>query len=332
MQSLLSKFIDYNPKFIDSLEVFDESTQKKIIKKLKLEKDIQNFRATIAEIQFGQLLNEFNIKIEYEKKYVTNQRPDWTLIENNCDAIVEVYRLGQSSISQGKRDFENEILMTINKIKKPYIIQLTFKNEEFSPVDYDLTEIIYKTKNWISAERQNEDEIVLQNLVVLKVLSNHSKYNHACFKGNLSSIHFKPEKLKQDIKLNPNEITKKLKKYCPLIEAYNIPYFLAVSMDFISGFDFDDFKRYFLGMGVYNADYGLEIPEYPDNKIWGQNWTELGLFYDTPTLSGLILRYNNENLLIINPVRTQVIYDKKNEILLKKLKRMNKSTYSQQWL
>lgn len=324
MKDLLSKFIKYNPLFIDSLNEFDELTRKKLLKKLKLEKDIQNFRSTIAEIQFGKLFSYLEFQFEYDKKYLNGQTPDWTIMENRSSAIVEVYRLGESATAQAKSDFENEILMAINRIQKPYLIQLLFTDSNFSALDYNLSEITSRTVKWVSSERQINDEITLQNIVKLKVLSNQTKYDHACFVGSSSSIDFKPGKLKQPQKLNPNEITKKLKKYQPLITTINVPYFLAVSIDFTSGFDFDDFIQYFLGTDVYNADYGIEIKEYPEYKMWGKNWTELGLFYEAPTLSGLILRYNNEHKLILNPQRSQNIYDEKNEAILNKLKLINK--------
>ncbi len=319
MQSLLTEFTEYNPNFIDSLNVFDDSIRKKFIKKLKSEKDKQNFRATIAEVQFGKVFKTLNLKVEYDKKYRGNLTPDWTINDKNCSAIVEVYRLGKTAISQARGDFEDKILMAIRKIKKPYIIQLTFKDADFIPDNYDLFGIISNIQTWMLQSRELNDNILLQDLVELNVYSNNSKYDYACFIGNSSSIEFKTEKLKQNKKLRPNEITKKLIKYQALIKECHIPYFLAVSIDFTSGFDIDDFKQHFLGTDVYNIDFGADIPEYHENKIWGKNWTELGLFYNTPNLSGLILRYNNANSLLLNPVRTQVIYDKVNEVLLNKL-------------
>lgn len=318
MESLLTEFLLYNPDFIESLDVFKDSVLRKLLKKLKTEKDKQNFRSTVAEIQFGKLLKNINLNIEYDKKYQEKLTPDWTVSDNDCSALVEVYRLGKSADSQTKSDFEDEILMAIHKIKKPYIIQLTFTDSKFNPANYNLDKIIDDIKDWLSSSRDKGEKITIQNIVELKVYSNNSKYEYACFIGNASSIDFKTGKLKQSPNLRPNEITKKLTKYQSLIEKTKKPYFLAVSIDFTSGFDIDDFKQYFLGTSVYNADFGVDIPNYPESKIWGENWTELGVFYQTPHLSGVVLMYNNKNTLILNPVKTQVIYEKRNESLLEK--------------
>jgi hypothetical protein len=327
VQSLLSEFLSYNPKFIENLKDFDDQLINKFLKKLRSEKDKPNFRSTIAEIQFGKLLKSLNLDIKYDLKYKGNLTPDWTVCDGNCSALIEVYRLGKSSDSQTKSDFEDKILMTINKIKKPYIIQLSFTNQDYNSSLYNLDKIIEEIQLWLTDERTKSEKKIFQDIVELCIYCNNSKYNHACIIGSVSSIDFKTQKLKQNPNHKPNEISKKITKYRALIENNNLPYFIAVSMDFTSGFDFDDFREYFLGTGVFNADFGKIIPEYPENNNWGENWTELGKFYELPHLSGLILRYNNEYKILLNPLKSQVIYSKKYESLLNKLNSLKKSTY-----
>lgn len=323
VESLLTEFLNYNPDYIENLGIFDDSIKQKLHKKLKKEKDKQNFRSIVSEIQFGKLLKTINLNIEYDKKHQEKLTPDWTVYDNECIALIEVYRLGKSKDSQKRSDFEQKILMAIRKIEKPYIIKLTFINSKFNPDNYDLNKIIEELENWILSFNDKEHKITVQNLVELKVYSKNSNYKYINLIGNASSIDFKPEKLEQSPNLSPNEITKKLTKYQSLIEETKAPYFLAISIDFTSGFEIDDFINYFRGTYIHNADFGIDIQNYPECKICGQNWTRLGMFYQTKHLSGLILSYNNVYKLILNPVKNQVIYEEKNKSLLDKLYLIN---------
>jgi len=109
-----------------------------------------------------------------------------------------------------------------------------------------------------------------------------------------------------------------------LISTYQLPYFIAISVDFLSGFELEDFKEYFLGKGVEFIDFDTTIAKQKQFSHLGKEWTELGIFYDNIQISGLIILYNNSYNLLLNPIKQQVIYKEKNKELLRSLKNINK--------
>jgi hypothetical protein len=83
----------------------------------------------------------------------------------------------------------------------------------------------------------------------------------------------------------------------------NVPYFIGISIDFVGGFDLLDFVDCFRGRAIQFIDYGKTSPFYlsPEISNPGSTFTELGLFYSNPHLSGLILKYSGEILMLLNP-------------------------------
>ena len=320
MENLLNLYCSYHPEFLNSLEVFSELNKNRILKTLNNEKEKMNFLSTVAEIQFGLFFVKLGLEIEYDKKYPNNQKPDWSIIVSDSIVIAEVYRLGKSQKDQARSDFEYPLMKKLEKLTHRYLIKMTFLDEYFDTAKFNIDQIVKELDNWLTNGRKNKGEtIILQKNFLFEIRKIDTPKNHLYCIGNASTIEIKQEKLEQLGKLNPNQISKKLTKYNSLILENNSPYILCVSIDFGSGFDFNDFNEYFIGKGVENIDFGTPLGNMEEFKQWGKTWTELGEFYNNPTLSGLILLYNNEFRFIPNPNRNQVIYEQKYEKLLNKL-------------
>lgn len=131
-------------------------------------------------------------------------------------------------------------------------------------------------------------------------------------------VNFKPEKIIQfDYLKKNNNITCKLSKYNDLIANTNYPYFIAVALDFASGFQFDNFEEYFLGKRVgFDSEEDSEYGTLIEDTEYGTEWTELGVFYKNPQLSGLIILDKSKYHLLLNPHKNQVIYNNTNKQIL----------------
>lgn len=118
----------------------------------------------------------------------------------------------------------------------------------------------------------------------------------------------------------PNNLTEKISKYNEIISQTKCPYFIAIALDFASGFGLDNFKEYFLGRGVeFDCKEDSEHEISIEDREYGTEWTELGIFYENPQLSGIIVLDNKNFYLLLNPCKKQVIYNKRNEVLLTKI-------------
>lgn len=165
----------------------------------------------------------------------------------DSNAICEVYRLGMSAKDQIRSDFENNLLEKLQTLPFNYFVRITFLKEYFDSACYDIDLIISDIQNWLKkSERNIGDRIIIGNNFLFEITKIDSKLNHICCIGNVNFIDIKPEKIIQFEHLKrDNEITRKISKYNELISKIEFPYFIAVSIDFISGFDYEDFEEYF---------------------------------------------------------------------------------------
>lgn len=321
---LLNLYCSYHPDFLEKLEIFSETNKKRILKNLKSTKQKNNFLSTVAEIKFGELFNKLNLEIEYEKKFYTKQTPDWSLNFENSSAICEVYRLGKSEKDEMFSDFENQIRESLEKLQYNYFIKIYLFNEDFDITKFEARTIIRELKSWLkNSPKIVGDKIIIYDHFVFEIIKVNTNINNLCIIGPAKSIDYKPHKLKQIESLRENEISKKLKKYNEIISKEELAYFICVYIDFISGFNIDDFKEYFLGIGVQNIDFETPVGKLDEFKHLGSTWTELGEFYNNLQLSGIIIFYNNSFYFLINPIQKQVIHHHKNYFLKEKLLSIN---------
>lgn len=144
-------------------------------------------------------------------------------------------------------------------------------------------------------------------------------------RGIYRPIKHKPEKIIQYSFLKKdNNITHKLSKYNEVIAKTNYPYFIAIALDFASGFYVKEFAEYFRGKSVgFDCEDNSDYEALEEDKDYGTEWTELGVFYENPQLSGLIILDNKKFYLLLNPLKSQVIYKPENHLILDNLKRIN---------
>jgi hypothetical protein len=330
-ESLLDQYKSYHPEFIESLAEFSQLDRKKILSILQSESNKNNFLSTVCEIKFGKFFIELGFQTEYNVAFPNNQRPDWILKADNMMAICDVYRLGQSEKDQARSDFEYKLMELLEGIQLSYFLRISFKQQYFNTGMYDPESIGNQVSQWLMSSPKNIGEkIFIEGNFEFEVVESNTGIDHVCCAGNASSIDIKPHKLKQSENLRPNEITKKLTKYNSLISEYNIPFFLCVYIDFVSGFGHREFREYFLGRGVHFADFGKPIANHPQFRHLGEEWTEFGAFYDNLQLSGVITYYNGEFRILLNPQKAQILYSPRHASILQLLNRYRADSKSNQ--
>lgn len=318
LEDLLLKYCNYHTDFMGRISSFPE--KKKLLKTLNSSKNERQFLSGISDLHFGELFHSLGFEIKYEKKYQNQQTPDWTINVNQETAICEVYRLGESEKDQKRSNFQSQLIEQLEQLIYKCSLQIRFKQQYFDTNKYEVRDIVFKINEWL----ENSNFIIGEKLIVFdffsfEIIRNKQKANHVCCIGNPCSIDIKSQKIIQYKGLkNPNELTKKLSKYKTLINEYEMPYFIAVDIAFTSGFNYDDFVEYFRGSGVQNIDYGKVFNGASEMSQYGETWTKLGVFYENPHLSGFILRYKGQFKILLNPMKSQLIYQKYS--LLKKFK------------
>lgn len=309
IENLLLTYCNYHPDFMGELFSFPEKNV--IYEKLEKETNELQFLSTISEYSFGKFFHQLGFALKYEKKYI-KKTPDWTITNKTESAIIDVYRLNRSARDYKMKCFEGKLVDEIQSLNFSLKIKILFK-KFFEPEQHAISEIIIELENWLKNTNWDVGNYLLVNEVFLfEIIDINNRFDYISCIGNISSIDYKPQKLIQYKHLNnDNEITKKISKYNSIIEEYCLPYFIAVDIDFLSGFEYYEFIEYFRGQGVYFSDYGCEFDGIEGLDKMGREWTELGRFYQNEKLSGLFLRYNNEIRLLLNPLKNQIIYSKK---------------------
>lgn len=321
MESLYNLFQIKYPDFEKHLKSLPESLSKRILVKLQKESDIGTFTSILAEVDFGLLFNRLGFKLEYEKKY-SGKEPDWSLSIGNTTAICEVYRLGKSKNDQKLSDFQSELIEKVRLLEFNYFVKFGYLNKavDFSKVDSN--KIVSVLKEWLlSSPKIIGDKIEIMNNFYFEVTRINTKNNKLSCRDSARIIEFKSGKLIQHDFLNdPNKITEKISKYNEIISKTGYPYFLCIALDFACGFEFEDFEEYFLGKGVeFDCEEDSEHETSIEDREYGTEWTELGIFYKNPQLSGLIILDNNKYHLLLNPLKNQIIYNDTNKQILNNL-------------
>jgi hypothetical protein len=324
--SLLEEYKGYHPSFESKLNLFSKVIQEKLIRKLTNESNKDNFLSTVSEISFGEMFAELGFELAYDRKFENNQRPDWFLSVNDSKAICDVYKLRRSNKDQIKSNFQSGLIKKIGQIKANYYIKITFLIEDFDTDNYIVDDIILKLEEWLIKNELNPgDQIIIFDIFEFSILANNTKYDTVKWVGNAGIIDYKLNKLIQLSHQKPNEITKKLTKYNEIIEIHKLSYFLCIDIDFVSGFEPSDFYEHYKGKGVEFVDYGKFGNATDQFKHLGKNWTELGLFYDNPQLSGIITYYNREFQILLNPLTKKLLDEGRNTPLLDKLNELKKN-------
>lgn len=321
MENLFNQLCIKYPDFSDSLNLFPEKVKNTILEKLKNEKDETKFTSTLAEINFGLMFIKLGFHLEYDKLY-NKQTPDWTISKGDSKAICEVYRLGKSENDQKLSDFQSELIKKVRLLEFNYFVKFGYLNNEVDFSKVDSNKIVSVLKDWLlSSPKIIGDSIEIMNNFYFEVTRINIKKNKLSCRGSARIIEFKPEKLIQSDRFkNDNNITQKLKKYNEIISEYNYPYFIAIALDSASGFEFDHFEEYFLEKRVgFYCEEDSEYETFIEDTEYGIEWTDLGIFYKNPQLSGLIILDNKKYHLLLNPLKNQIIYNDANKQILNSL-------------
>ncbi|MDP4238982.1 MAG: hypothetical protein Q8904_05855 [Bacteroidota bacterium] len=322
MENLLNQLCNKYPEFLESLNSFQEDIKQKIVRRLKNETNETTFTSTLTEIDFGQLFNNLGFDLEYEKPYYTKQTPDWILSVGDSKAICEVYRLGKSKNDQFTYNFLSQLTKKVRELKYRYIVRLKILNTDFDTSKEKIVSIVQNLENWLLSSLKNIGEkLIIEDSLEFTITRINTNSNHLiCY--SYRSIDIKLNKIIQFKDQDKNKITCKLSKYNEIIREYNYPYFIAIALDFASGFDFEDFKEYFLGGAEFDCEDDSDYETLLEDRDYGTEWTELGVFYKNPLLSGLIILDNSKFNLLLNPLKSQAIYKDDNLLILNNLKKI----------
>lgn len=323
MESILNQLHIKQPEFKDGLNSLPDQIKKKIVNKLTKEKNETTFISTLAEIDFGLLFNKLGFDLEYEKPYDNKQTPDWTLSIGDSKAICEVYRLGKSKEDEQISDFEKQIIKKVRELEFNYFVKFKFENQYFDISMYDINSIVSDLNKWfLSSSKSVGEKTVIMDNFCFEVSKINTKKNHLSCHGSLRQIDIKRNKIIQSEYQDENKITKKLKIYKDLISQTNYPYFIGIYLDFACGLCYEDFEEYFLGKVVgFDCEVDPDYEASLEDRDYGTEWTELGIFYKNPQLSGLIIYDKSKYNLLLNPLKNQVIYKDDNLLILNNLKK-----------
>ncbi|MGD9930018.1 MAG: hypothetical protein AB7U05_08355 [Mangrovibacterium sp.] len=313
MSDIFSMFVKYNPNFLEKLNLFPEALKTTLLGKLNKAQTETIFLSFVSEINFGLLFNELGFSLQYERILFEKKTPDWTISIDNNEAICEVYRLGQSEKDQINTNIENELKRKFEEIKCGYKIKYSLQDDLINPKDYDIKNIIFELKTWLSNNRKIGDIITIDNKIKFEIVTynQNNKLTYTTSKQIDYKIHklIQTEYLKDD-----NRVTEKLSKYSSGILQLKLPYFLCIESDFKNGFYFEEFVDYF--RGSYCAYTENESFENSEHEI---EYSKLGCLYDHNTVSGIIIKIGNDYRIIINPLKRQLIYNKDNLQILRKI-------------
>lgn len=310
-----------DPDFlIEKLKPINDNLSRRIIKSFNKERDKNNFISTLAELKFVHQFNEIGFNIEYEKKYKLKsgeKTPDLTLELNGKNFIGEVYRLGSSEKDDKITQFIDKVGDVLSGIESDYLLLMEFKNKSYDFIDFDFNHFEDSIEIWIRNKPRLNDVLNYNSGIDFVVLHKGNWVTTQLISDPII-MNIKSEKLTQKEYLSDNEITKKILKYKEIIKQREVPYFLCIETDFNSGFHFSEFSERF-------HHFETDVVDFEKNKeIWlmmgkGKCWSVLGDFYKYPFLSGILILLNNEYKLLLSPLKSQVIYEKRYEPILKKI-------------
>lgn len=305
--TLWDQYFEYHPDILLRIESIDKLSKGKFIKKLKLEKDKENFLSTIAEFQFYEFLINEGFSVDFEKEYVLNSgetklTPDFTILKDSQSIIVEVVKLNTTEKDRIRNDFENYLLEGVEKNAAKCCVKLTLENEYFDAQLYDKELIVSEVSKWLSSNLELEAELILHENFRFRILSIDEKYEHTYVVSNFNSIDIDTRRLNSD----NSRFVNKIEKYTSLIDELRMPYLICIKIDFHAGINENE---------LFWTMYGdLLFHEYVPKLESELN----GLYYKNEVakrnLSGVLLMINNQfkyynNYFLQNRLRTSIKKD-----------------------
>ncbi len=283
---LWNKYLEYHPEFLTRLDLLEKRSKDRFIKRLKNEKDRNNFLAVIAELNFYEIFKEKGFAVEYDKEYVLTKdflkcNPDLTIIKNGKTIIAEVVYLNTTNKDSIRNEFENYLLEELQKIQIGCCIHIGFKEEYFDVEAYEKEDIIKQFADWIPNNCVLGNELVVLDNFVFTVSSVNESYEHILVMGNANSIDIDTRRLNSE----NSRFINKIGKYNHLINELNLPYIICVKIDFHAAINEKEMFWTLYGDLVFFED--LQIYHSELNGVYYLNEY-------ASNLSGVLLLVNNK--------------------------------------
>jgi len=290
--TLWDKYSESHPELISRLELVDEKSRRKFIKKLQKERDRDNFISIITELQFIEFFVKEGFHVEYEKEYLFEGgkkiTPDFTLSKYNEKTIAEVLRLNPTKKDKKRNDFESFLFEAIEKIRKGCLVRIKFIDEYYESDLYDLNFIAQELEKWITNDFYLNSELTLYRNLIFRIIAIDDSLEHACVYGNFNSIDIDTRRLNSE----KSQFVTKIEKYEAFISEMAFPYLICLKIDFHAGINENEMFRTMYGDLLF-YDY---VPKHE---------SQLNGFYYTNdiakrNLSGVILLGDNNNVYYFN--------------------------------
>ena len=278
--NLWEKYLGYHPEIISRLDLIDEASRAKFLRRMKSEKDQSNFSSTLTELSFYEFFQKQGFEVEYDKTH-GKFTPDLTLKRDNNQIIAEVLKLNTTEKDTGRNHFESLLIEEIEKIEINCWIQIDFKEEYFDTSLYSYEEIANKLADWLVDNCVIGNKITFFDIFTFEIIGVYKKFTHVCVMGNVNSIDIDTRRLNAD----NSRFIQKIGKYDELISETSLPYLICIKIDFNAAIGEREMFWTMYGDLVFHHDYHIYHSELN------------GLYYTntlTKTLSGVVLMVSDK--------------------------------------
>jgi hypothetical protein len=237
---LWNMYLGYHPEILDRLDKLDKRTKDRFTRKMKNEKDENNFSSILTELSFFETFIEKGFSVELEKEYVNLQgkkfTPDLTLSKNGQSIIAEVVRLNPTKQDDIRNKFESALIEKLEKIEFGCWLQVDFVQEYFATENYDVEEIVRQVSGWILKNDIVNAQLTVENNFTFKINRIDKKLSHVCVLGNANMIDIDTRRLNS----LGSSFVKKISKYSEFLNDLEIPYLVCIKIDSLAGIDKDE--------------------------------------------------------------------------------------------
>jgi hypothetical protein len=282
---LFNLFFTGREDFLALIKAFEAKWDIRFISKLEKENNRANFLSTMAEIRFGLFFGEISEKIQYDAE-IYNKRPDYLIQANSQQILLEVARLNPADSDQRQLDFESGFMDALQEINMGCLLtfdydegEVDYKATDFSPIK----EICFQ---WLQSNREQGDELMLPNKILLIFEHYSDLYSHVNLIGGGGTIDFDYRRL---VSQN-SALVKKCMKYAEIIREHKLPYIVCLFLDFNSWFSLRD---------LYPRLYGVRVTDYGhnDDPVQFTNFED-ALYYSSieeiKNVTGILVFLNGE--------------------------------------
>ena len=136
------------------LEAFDESSQKRFLKKYNSDRPSQN--NLLNELYIGNFLARTGISIEYDRNF-DGKTPDWTFVQDgHPKCIVEVFTLNPIYKISKNQKVLNLLSIELKNLPGDRVIECEFRdNSAQHKIEKSLNRITESVKSWLNEETNN---------------------------------------------------------------------------------------------------------------------------------------------------------------------------------